>query len=211
MFFPASQMWIDHGFAYLTVNYHGSITFGREFQEKIWGHPGNWEIEDMVAARDWLVQQGIAHQRQIFLEGWSYGGYLTLLGLGKRPDLWAGGMAGIAVADWSMMYEDAADTLRGYQIALFGGSPEEKPEQYAASSPITYVEAVHAPMVILQGRNDTRTPARQAEVYEQRLRALGKQIEIHWFDAGHLGAGVELDIQQHEIMLRFADRVVRSV
>ena len=195
-------------FAFLTINYRGSTTFGREFQEKIWGHPGHWEVQDMAAARDWLVQGGLAHPDQILLTGWSYGGYLTLWGLGQRPDLWAGGMAGVAVADWRAMYEDSAETLRGYQVALFGGAPQEKPEQYAASSPITYAENVRAPVLIIQGRNDTRTPARPVEMYEQRLKALGKSVEVHWFDAGHMGAGVEQDIQHQELMLRFAYRVL---
>lgn len=78
------------------------------------------------------------------------------------------------------------------------------------STLLRYAEAVQAPVMILQGRNDTRTPARPVQVYEQKLRALGKPVEVHWFDAGHLGGGVELDIQQHELMLRFAERVLRA-
>jgi len=120
----------------------------------------------MVAGRQWLVDQNIAKADLIFLTGWSYGGYLTLFGLGKTPELWAGGMAGIAITDWVMSYEDSAETLRGYQAALFGGTPEEKPEQFRLSSPIIYAESVKAPVEIIQGRNDSRTPARPVEVYE---------------------------------------------
>ncbi|MFO0701740.1 MAG: prolyl oligopeptidase family serine peptidase [Nitrospira sp.] len=190
---PVSQAWMDHGFAILTINYRGSTTFGREFQEKIWGDVGHWEIEDIAAARHWLVREGIAHPDQIFLTGWSYGGYNTLMGLGKWPDLWAGGMAGIAVSDWAMVYEDSADTLKGYIVALFGGTPQEKAEQYRVSSPITYAEQIKAPVLIIQGRHDSRTPARPIQVYEQRLKALSKSVEVHWFDAGHLaGCGKTL-------------------
>ncbi len=119
-------------------------------------------------------------------------------------------MAGIAIADWTLSYEDASDTLRGYQRALLEGTPEEKPAQYRASSPITYAENVQAPVLIIQGRNDTRTPARPIEVYEAKLRSLGKPIEVHWFDAGHLGsfAQVEQAIEHQELMLRFAYRVL---
>jgi dipeptidyl aminopeptidase/acylaminoacyl peptidase len=205
---PESQAWIDHGFAFLTINYRGSTTFGRDFQEKIWGNVGYWEMEDLAAARNWLVNTGISRPDGILLTGLSYGGYNTLMGLGKLPDLWAGGMAGIAISDWAMQYEDIAETLRGYDIALFGGTPEEKPEQYRISSPITYAENIKAPVLIIQGRNDSRTPARPIEVYEQKLKGLGKSVEVHWFDAGHWGAGVEQDIQHLEIMLRFAYRVL---
>ncbi len=207
---PGSQAWLDHGFAFLSINYRGSTTFGREFQQQIWGDLGNLEVEDMVAACDWLVREGIARPDAIVLTGWSYGGYLTLQALGKRPELWAGGMAGIAIADWSIQYEDSAETLKGYQAAIFGGTPAEKPAQYAASSPITYAERVRAPVLIIQGRNDTRTPARPIELYEQKMRALGKQIEVEWFDAGHLGAfaDTELAVAHQELMLRWAYRVL---
>ncbi len=208
MYGPGSQMWMDHGFAFLTINYRGSTSFGREFQEKIWGNVGYWEMEDLAAAHHWLVNEGIAQPKAILLTGWSYGGYNTLMGLSKWPDLWAGGMAGIAISDWAMLYEDAAETLKGYGVALFGGTPQEKPEQYRISSPITYVENIKAPLLIIQGRNDTRTPARPIEIYEQKLKELGKFIEVHWFDAGHLGAGVEQDIEDYEIMLRFAYKVL---
>ncbi len=207
-FLPESQAWLDHGFAFLTINYRGSIGFGREFQDKILGDLGHWEVEDMVAARDWLVREGIARADQILLAGWSYGGYLTLLGLGKRPDLWAGGLAGVAIADWSVQYEDSAATLRGYQVSLFGGTPQEQPDRYARSSPLTYADDVAAPVLIIQGRHDTRTPARPVEMYEARLKALGKPVELHWFEAGHLGAGVEQEIQHQALMLRFAYRVL---
>lgn len=205
-FSPSSQAWLDHGFAYVSVNYRGSTTFGRDFQEQINGNLGHWELEDMVACRNWLVAQGIADPAQILLTGWSYGGYLTLFALGKRPDLWAGGMAGIAIADWAVMYEDSADTLRGYQRALFGGGPEEKAEAYARSSPITYAENVAAPVLIIQGRNDTRTTPRPIEMYEEKMRALGKSVEVVWFDTGHAGSSMDVEqgIRHQEKMMHFA-------
>jgi dipeptidyl aminopeptidase/acylaminoacyl peptidase len=207
---PSAMTWVDHGFAYCSINYRGSTTFGKKFQDQILHDLGHWEVEDMVAARNWLVDNQIANADQILLTGWSYGGYLTLLGLGKYPDLWAGGMAGIAIADWRLMYEDQAPTLRGYQVSLFGGTPQDKPEQHAISSPITYAENVRAPVLIIQGRNDTRTPARQLEVYEERMKSLGKEIEVHWFETGHLGsfADNELAIDHHRRMLAFAFRIL---
>jgi pimeloyl-ACP methyl ester carboxylesterase len=210
VFGPVSQCWLDHGFAYLTINYRGSTTFGREFLEKIWGNVGYWEVEDMVAARAWLIEQGIANPDQVFLTGWSYGGYLTLQALGTNPDLWAGGMAGIAVADWAIAHVDTTDTLRSVRALRFGGTPEEIPEKYAASSPIMYAEKVKAPVLIMQGRNDTRTPPRSIEMYEAKMKSLGKDIEVHWFDAGHGSLSVEQNVHFQELMLRFAYRILSS-
>jgi dipeptidyl aminopeptidase/acylaminoacyl peptidase len=70
-------------------------------REAIWGNLGQWEVDDLVAARNWLVENNIADPQAILLTGGSYGGYLTLQGLGKQPELWAGGMASVAIADWT--------------------------------------------------------------------------------------------------------------
>lgn len=154
--------------------------------------------------------QGIASPDQVFLTGWSYGGYLTLQALGTYPELWAGGMAGIAVADWAIAHVDTTDTLRSVRALRFGGTPEEVPERYAASSPITYAEKVKAPVLIVQGRNDTRTPPRSIEMYEAKMKSLGKDVEVHWFDAGHGSFSVEQNIEFQELMLRFAYRILNS-
>jgi dipeptidyl aminopeptidase/acylaminoacyl peptidase len=206
MFSARSQAWLDHGFAFCSVNYRGSTSFGKAFEEQIWGNLGHWEVEDMVAARDWLVREGIAWPDQVLLTGWSYGGYLTLHAMGLRPDLWAGGMGGVVVADWVSQYEDESEALRGYDVALFGGPLEEKREQYEKSSPLTYVGNLRAPLLIIQGRNDTRDPPRQVEIYEAKARELGKQVEVLWFDTGHAGSSAdrELGIAHQEAIMRFA-------
>ncbi|MBI2776560.1 MAG: S9 family peptidase [Chloroflexi bacterium] len=213
-FDPRAQAYVDAGFAVLSLNYHGSTTFGRDFEHSIWGRLGELELEDMAAARSWLVEAGIARPDQVFLEGWSYGGYLTLLGLGRQPDLWAGGMAGIAIADWQMNYEDSTDFLRSYQRMLFNGSPEDPAvaAEFRIGSPMTYVDDVRAPVLIIQGRNDTRTPARPIERYVERLQARGHPIEIDWFDAGHTGSGAdsELAIAQTRRIIDFARSIVEA-
>jgi dipeptidyl aminopeptidase/acylaminoacyl peptidase len=208
MFAPSAQTWLDHGFAWLSINYHGSITFGRDFERSIMGNLGQLEVEDMAAAYQWLVENDIAIPDSVLLTGGSYGGYLTLQAIGKRPDLWAGGMAQVAIADWVLMYEDQAETLRGYQRSLFGGTPDEKPEAHAAGSPITYAEDIQAPVLVIQGANDTRCPSRQMKVYEQKLKDAGKEIQIHWFDAGHGSRAIEQNIEHQELMLRWAYRVL---
>ncbi len=201
---PESQTWVDCGFAFLTINYHGSTTFGRTFERSIDKRLGDLEVEDMAAAYHWLVEEGIAQPDAVFLTGGSYGGYLTLLGLGRRPQLWAGGMAVVAIADWAVMYEDESELLRGYQRALFGGSPEETPERHRKSSPITYAADIQAPVFVIQGSNDTRCPARQMHNYEATLKSLGKEIDVHWFDAGHGSRAQEQQIEHQELKLRFA-------
>jgi dipeptidyl aminopeptidase/acylaminoacyl peptidase len=208
LFSPGAQCWLDHGFAYFTLNYHGSTTFGHAFEKSIWGNLGDLEIQDMAAAYKWLVENKIAQPDAVLLTGASYGGYLTLQAIGRRPDLWAGGMAQIAIADWKTLYEDESDSLRGLQRAFFGGAPDEVPEATRKSSPITYAEQIRAPILVIQGENDTRCPAQQMKIYEEKLLSLGKQIEVYWFTAGHGSKAQEQQIKHQELMLEFAYRVL---
>ncbi len=203
-----AQALVDHDCAVLSINYRGSVTFGKAFERAIWEQLGSVEVDDMAAAHDWLIANNIAQPHAIFPSGGSYGGFLTLQALGKKPDLWAGGMAMVAIADWSLLYEDEAETLRGYQRSLFGGTPAEKPEAHRASSPITYAADIRAPILVIQGSNDTRCPPRQMRVYEDKLKSLGKSIEVHWFDAGHGSLAVEQSIEHMTIILDFIHQVL---
>ena len=208
VFHPVSQSWLDHGFAFCSINYRGSTTFGKDFEKAIDGRLGALEIEDIEAGVNYLIAQGIAAPDSILKTGGSYGGYLTLYSLARKPDLWAGGMALVAIADWSIMYEDEAETLRAYQRALFGGGPEERAEAYAQSSPLTFADQIRADLLVIQGRNDTRCPARQMEIFERKLKARNQPIHVEWFDAGHGSRAMEESIRQQELMLRFAYRVL---
>jgi len=207
---PGAQAWLDEGFAFFSINYRGCATFGNEFEGKIFGNPGYWEVEDIVAARRYLVEQGIADPRKVFLVGNSYGSFLALLATGLQPDLWAGTMAKVAITDWATQYEDSSEMLKGYLRAFFGGTPEEKQAQYAKSSPVTYVNKIQAPILIIQGKHDTRTPARPVEIFEQKMKSLGKNIEVVWFGGGHGGSfmDAELGVQHQEKMLDFAHWVL---
>jgi len=206
-----SQAWLDHGYAFLAINYRGSTNFGRAFKEQIWGDLGHWEVEDMVAARQWLIDENIAQPNAILVTGGSYGGYLTLMALGKRPELWAGGMVRVAPADQISAFEDGNDWVRGFLTAMMGGTPTEKREAYIASSPMTYAAQVTAPLLVIQGRNDMRCPARPMEAYAEKMRSLGKPFEIDWFDAGHGRVSTEMLIAFQERQLDFAYRIVSNI
>jgi dienelactone hydrolase len=205
---PGVQCWLDAGYAWMSVNYRGSTGFGREFAEQIWGELGHWELEDMVAAREWLIDHGISRPDEVFVHGGSYGGYLTLLALGKRPDLWVGGMALVAIGDLVAGYEQASDALRAAKAGWMRGTPTQRPEAWRASSPITYAAEVSAPVLVIQARNDTRTPAGQLENYERRMLALGKDIRVVWLDGGHQSVGPDVWVRCYETMLGFAARVL---
>lgn len=204
---PAAQMWVDHGYAYLGLNYRGSTTFGKRFQEAVWGDVGHWETEDIVAARRWLVEEGIGADGQMLLTGASYGGFLTLYAMSVYPQLWAGGIVEVGLADWALAYQDANPAIRSAISNWLGGTPEQVPQRYRERSPLTLLQDLAAPVLIRQGRHDSRTPARQMEAYAQRAVQLGKAVQVRWDDGGHAALDDQLAYQQQ--VLTFAAECVR--
>jgi dienelactone hydrolase len=205
-FSPDAAAWVDAGFAVVRINYRGSDGYGAAWRDAIEGRPGLTELEDVAAVRDAIVNSGLADPRRLVLTGASWGGYLTLLGLGTQPDHWTLGIAGVPVADYLAAYEDEMEALRAYDRALFKGTPGDVPDLYRACSPITYVEQVRVPVLVLAGANDPRCPLRQIENYLARLVELGRSHEVYRYDAGHGSLVIEERIRQQEAVLDFARR-----
>jgi dipeptidyl aminopeptidase/acylaminoacyl peptidase len=152
------------------------------------------------------VAGGLADPDRLVLTGGSWGGYLTLLGLGTQPDAWTVGVAAVPVADYVTAYHDEMEALKALDRTLLGGTPEEQPERWRDSSPITYVDQVRAPVHISAGMNDPRCPIRQIENYVARLTARGAEHEVYRYDAGHGSLVVEERIKQVAMEIRFALR-----
>jgi dienelactone hydrolase len=201
--------YVDAGYAVVHVNYRGSTGYGSTWRDALTGRPGLTELEDIGAVYDALVAEGVVDPKRALLSGGSWGGFLTLLGLGTQPERWAAGIAEVPVADYLAAYEDEMEGLRAYDRALFGGSPEDKRDVYVRSSPITYVDAVAAPVLVVAGANDPRCPIRQIDNYLADLERLGKAHEVYRFDAGHGSLVIEETIRQVEVALSFALRHVQ--
>lgn len=196
--------WVDHGFAVIRVNYRGSTGYGREWTDALKRRVGLIELEDIAAVREWAVTSGLADPERLVLTGGSWGGYLTLLGLGTQPDAWAVGIAAVPVADYVTAYHDEMEALKAMDRTLLGGTPEEVPERFAASSPLTYVDAVKAPVYVSAGVNDPRCPIRQVENYVDRLAARDAVHEVYRYDAGHGSLVVDERVKQVALELAFA-------
>ncbi len=200
--------YVDAGYAVVHVNYRGSTGYGSEWRDALTGRPGLTELEDVAAVYDALVAEGVVDPARAILSGGSWGGFLTLLGLGTQPERWAAGIAEVPVADYIAAYEDEMEGLRAYDRALFGGSPDEVHDVYVRSSPLTYVDAVAAPVLVVAGANDPRCPIRQIDNYLTALDERGKPHEVYRFDAGHGSLVIEETIRQVEVALSFALRHV---
>jgi dipeptidyl aminopeptidase/acylaminoacyl peptidase len=199
-------VWLDAGFAVVHVNYRGSSGYGSAWRDAIEGRPGLTELADVAAVHEWAVNKGLADPARCVVNGASWGGYLSLLALGTQPQLWAAGVAGVPVADYLAAYEDEMEPLRAFDRALFGGSPDDVRDRYIECSPITYVDQVQAPVLVVAGENDPRCPIRQIENYLARLADRDSPYEVYRYDAGHGSLVVAETIKQTAIEVHFVRR-----
>lgn len=181
---PSAQAWLDAGFAYAALNFRGSVTFGRAFREGFWGSGGDREIEDVAAAVAWLREQGLAEASSTFITGASFGGHLTLLSVGRLPELFAGGLAHVAVADWTAAIAAMNPAVRSVWQTWV------PPEMVARYSAISYLDSVTASVWINQGALDTRTPIVGVQRFIDGLSERGGDVVMDVFDGGHEPTGL---------------------
>ena len=199
---PSAQAWIDAGFAYASLNYRGSVTFGRAFREGFWNVGGDREIDDVAAAIAWLRGQGLADPASTFVTGASYGGHMTLLSVGRLPELFAGGLAHVAVADWSVTIEAMNPAVRTVWSSWV---PPELVERFSA---ISYLDDVTASVWVNQGSIDTRTPVIGVQGYVDRLRARGGDSVLEIFEGGHEPTGLNGALHDQRRMQELALRTL---
>jgi len=206
MFSPAVQAWVDHGFAVVSVNYRGGAGQGKNWRDRAVDLPGLSELEDIAAVHDFLVERDIADGTRIVLSGYSWGGFLTLLALGRQPERWSLGIAQAPLADLTRLYEEQSVPRRAYWRAMFGGTPEDIRSVLPAIDPIRFAGHVRVPVMIFAGDNDARSPIGQVLSYVGRLRASGATVQLHRYDGGHRLITTDEQIHQMELRLHFTSR-----
>jgi dipeptidyl aminopeptidase/acylaminoacyl peptidase len=209
---PEVQAYVDAGFAVGMVNYRGSIGYGREWRDVLIGDIGGPELEDVNAGLADLVERGIADPSRAAVGGWSWGGYVTLMEVGKHPELWACGIAGVPVGDYESGYEELSPLLQAYDRALLGGKePKDLPELMRDRNPINFTDDVRAPVLFIIGRNDSRCPYVQAMRYVDKLAAREHPHEVYVFETGHGSFDVDERVKQVGMILDFLARHVSGV
>jgi dipeptidyl aminopeptidase/acylaminoacyl peptidase len=206
---PYEQALVDHGFAVVKPNYRGSTGSTVAWRTAL--HDGNIgfpEVEDVVTALDHVTGLGIVDPARVAVEGWSWGGYVSVLAAGLHPYRFAAVVGGVPVCDLVMTHDECSPPQQAYDRAIMGGDPTDRPERYAERSPVTYVDRVRAPMLLLAGEHDSACPVRQVRHYAELLRTRGGTVELYVHDAGHHANSVEEQLRQVRTRLAFLQRWV---
>lgn len=177
------QMLSGAGFYVLYSNPRGSTGYGEDFTWAIMDGWGATDEEDLVRGVETaLARYPDIDPSRLGVTGWSYGGFMTNW-LTARTDLFAAAVTGASVVDWE---SDAGTTDIWYTIHYEFGPLWEAREVYRALSPLSYVENVSAPTLILHGEHDVRVPYKNAEQWFRVLNMRGVPVElVRYPDTGH--------------------------
>jgi dipeptidyl aminopeptidase/acylaminoacyl peptidase len=196
---------VDAGYAVVRVNYRGSTGYGRRWRDALVARLGAIELEDIGAVRATLEADGVVDPNRVAVIGGSWGGYMTLFALGVEPGRWSAGVALVPLADFAISQEDQPAFMTAYDHVLFGGTLDELPEEYRAASPLTYVDAVEAPLLVTAGANDPRCPPRATDIYVERLRARGHDVVYVREETGHASYDNERLVEEIGLALEFLE------
>lgn len=185
---PMPQWLANRGYAVLQMNFRGSTGYGKKFLNAANREWGGAMQDDITDGTRWLIEKGIADPDRICIMGGSYGGYATLMGLAKEPDLYACGVDIVGVANLITWLNNIPPYWRPFAEILHRrvGHPEKDVEFLKSRSPLFLVENIDDPLLIGQGKNDPRVPRGESIQMRDALQEAGKEVVYMEFeDEGH--------------------------
>jgi dipeptidyl aminopeptidase/acylaminoacyl peptidase len=175
----------SRGYICIAPNPRGSTGYGLDFQKANFQDLGGGDLKDEVAAADFLKATGYADPKKIGITGGSYGGFMTLMAVGKTPDIWAAAVEEYGIINWFTMLKSSDPSLNEYVKGLLG-NPDANRKVFEEASPITYIRNEKAPLLVLQGDNDPRVPKEEAQQVVEILKKEGRVVDAHYYpDEGH--------------------------
>jgi len=170
-FMFGAQLFASRGYAVAYFNPRGSISYGQEFMACIDGDWGNKDYGDIMAGVDAVLAKGLIDEKNMFVHGWSYGGYMTTW-IVTQTGKFKAACAGASVCDLHSDY--GTSDIMWADEHEYGGKPWEKADLLLDRSPLSHVAKVTTPILLLHGENDMRCPIIQSEEFYVALRRLGK-------------------------------------
>jgi len=175
----------SRGFVVIAPNVRGSTGYGMAFQNANIKDLGGGDLKDEIAGVDFLKATGFIDPKRVGIWGGSYGGYMTLMAIGKTPGVWSAAVDEYGILNWMSMLQHEDPQLQQYEKILLG-DPVKDRAIYEASSPLKYIRNETAPLLVLQGVNDIRVPREEAEQVVSILKAEGRTVDaVYYPEEGH--------------------------
>lgn len=171
-----NQLLTRSGYMVVEVDFRHSTGYGRDFREDVTNWMGRYETMDIVDGLDWLQEEtgGALDLDNVGIYGGSYGGFMALYTLTAEPDRFHAGASLRKVSNWRNYYY----ANPWYTLPRLG-DPEEVPEHYDRSSPLTYASELQHPVILLHGLIDDNVGSQDAFQYaEELVQSRHKEFEM---------------------------------
>lgn len=191
------------GYFVLDPDYRHSLGYGRDFRTAIHGFMGGKDLDDAVFGVEYLKSLGNVDTAKVGIYGGSYGGFMTLMALFTKPDVFAAGCALRSVTDWR--------TYNAWYTNARLGDPKEDAENYEKSSPIDHADGLKHPLLILHGLKDSNVFAQDSIRLIEKLIELGKDFDAMLYpsqDHGFTDPDSWLD--EYKRIERYFDRHLKA-
>jgi dipeptidyl aminopeptidase/acylaminoacyl peptidase len=184
-FNPFMQYILNQGYIVIAPNYRGSTGYGKEFEHANLMDMGGRDLEDNLAAMDFIQKTGYVDPKKMIVMGRSYGGYMTMMAVTKAPEMWAAGVSIVPFVNWftEVQHEDPA--LQESDRATMG-DPVANKALWEDRSPINFVDLIKTPLILIAGGNDPRCPKSEAQQIADAIRKRGGIVQLKIYeDEGH--------------------------
>ena len=193
----------NQGYIVIAPNYRGSTGYGKDFQQANLFDMGGGDLQDVIAAADWIKQTGYVDPKKLILMGGSYGGYMTMMGVTKAPEVWAAGVPIVPFVNFFTEIENEDPVLQQSDMATMG-DPVKNKALYQDRSPIFFMDQIKAPLLLLAGGHDPRCPKTESQQVVDAIKKRGGVVEYKVYEnEGHGFARVENQIDAYKRVADF--------
>ncbi len=190
VYYEFHQYLLQQGYVVIAPDYRGSIGYGRAWRNDVYMDVGGKDAKDARLAAKYLESLGYVDPDRVGVWGLSYGGFFTLLAVTQEPTWFRAAVDVAGVADYKLYYDDP---YHGGWTTSRIGTPDEHPEVYAKAAPMSHVDQIQHPLLILHGTADVNVPFIHSVLLVDHLLEAGKGDlvnfmvypgEYHYFDRG---------------------------
>jgi dipeptidyl aminopeptidase/acylaminoacyl peptidase len=208
-FSAGTQYLVNQGYVVIAPNYRGGSGYGKEFQDSNRFDMGGGDLKDVLQAAKFLESTGYVEPKKIVIMGGSYGGYMTMMGVTKAPEVWAAGVAIVPFVNWFTEVQHEDPLLQQYDLATMG-DPAKNKALWEDRSPINYIQNIRAPLMLLAGGHDPRCPREEADQVAEAVRARGGVVEYQVYEnEGHGFSRLENQIASFKRIAAFLNKYVK--